>query len=87
MSVEDGKHADGQTSYLFVFSVFYLSVYPLLQDHLILGSHTLQVHKPLFFFQSIYLTEEPFDFGCCHFIYPFHTEIKEKNVILHPCKV
>jgi len=38
------RQADGQTSYLFVFSASYLSGYPPLQDHPFLDGHTLQVN-------------------------------------------
>ena len=41
------------------FLHFILLVYPLLQDHPFLESHTMQVHKPLFYFQSTHLTEVP----------------------------
>ena len=37
----------------------YLVLYPFMWDRPILDSHTLQVYKPLFFFQSTYLTGEP----------------------------
>ena len=53
------RQADGQASYQFVFSAFYLSAYPPLQDHPFLESHTMQVHKPFILFPSIHLTEEP----------------------------
>ena len=54
------RHTDGQVSYQFAFSASYLVVCPSLQDHLLLDSRTLQVRKPLFYFRSAHLTEEPF---------------------------
>ncbi len=38
----------------------YIMFIPLLQDYLILNSHTIQVYMPLLYFQSIHLTEEPY---------------------------
>ena len=51
---------DGRTWLKYLpFLHSYLVLYPFMWDRPILDSHTLQVYKPLFFFQSTYLTGEP----------------------------